>query len=111
MKLLIDANISYKIVGKIKSIFPDSLHVNNEKVKLNTDIEIWKYSNEHDFAILTYDADFYDIGLLKGSPPIIIWIRRGNLTISEITELLFINQLKIQNLQIESNKTICFEIL
>lgn len=40
----------------------------------------------YNFTIVTFDADFYDISLIKGCPPKIIWLRTGNLTTSEIVE-------------------------
>jgi predicted nuclease of predicted toxin-antitoxin system len=41
----------------------------------------------HEFSI-TFDADFYDISVINGHPPKIIWIRSGNLTTKEIVSLL-----------------------
>jgi predicted nuclease of predicted toxin-antitoxin system len=38
--------------------------------------------------IVTKDSDFSDISLLRGFPPKIIWIRRGNCKIAEIEEIL-----------------------
>jgi len=34
------------------------------------------------------DSDFYDISILNGHPPKIIWIRTGNLTTNNIVRLL-----------------------
>ena len=38
--------------------------------------------------MVTKDADFSELGLLRGFPPKVIWIRRGNCSTAEIETLL-----------------------
>jgi predicted nuclease of predicted toxin-antitoxin system len=45
-----------------------------------TDGHIWQYAIEHDFAIVSKDADFRLRSSLRGSPPKVIWLRIGNCT-------------------------------
>jgi len=42
MKLLLDQNISHKIVSSLSAVFPDSTHVRKERREKVTDIEIWE---------------------------------------------------------------------
>jgi len=56
------------------------------------DPDIWKYAKERDFAIVTFDSDFFDISIINGHPPKIIWIRTGNLTTTEIARLIINNK-------------------
>jgi predicted nuclease of predicted toxin-antitoxin system len=79
MKLLVDENISYRILNSVSSIFPESIHVSKEG-KLKSDVEIFQYARNNNFTILTFDEDFYDLQLLKGFPPKIVWLRSGNIT-------------------------------
>lgn len=51
MKLLFDENISFRIVKKVKEVFPESRG---------------------------FDEDFSDLQSLKGFPSKIIWLRMGN---------------------------------
>jgi predicted nuclease of predicted toxin-antitoxin system len=88
MKLLFDQNISFRIVNKLKEFFPDCKHVSDGGLKNREDPDIWLFAHDHDYVIVTFDSDFYDISLLNGSPPKIIWIRTGNLSTNEIIELL-----------------------
>lgn len=92
MKLLFDQNISFRITKKLQSYFPDCLHVSDCELSDCEDPEIWKYAKEKDFAIVTFDADFYDISIINGHPPKIIWIRTGNLTTIEIAQLIICNK-------------------
>ena len=52
------------------------------------DIEIWQYARDHDYMIVTKDADFSELGVVKGFPPKIIWIRRGNWSTQDIESVL-----------------------
>jgi predicted nuclease of predicted toxin-antitoxin system len=38
--------------------------------------------------IVTKDADFSELGILRGFPPKIIWIRRGNCSTQDIEMIL-----------------------
>ena len=88
MKLLFDQNISFRIINKLQDIFPESKQVRQLGLENFSDTEIWKYAKSNGFAIVTFDADFADIANIKGSPPKIIWLRTGNMTTDNITDLL-----------------------
>ena len=78
MKILFDQNISYRIVNKLRDIFPDGTQVRLEGLENATDAEIWNYAKKNGFNIGTFDTDFYDLATLKGHPPKVIWLRIGN---------------------------------
>ena len=92
MKLLFDQNISFRITRKLQSYFPGCLHVSDCKLSDCEDTEIWDYAKQNDFVIVTFDSDFFDISIINGHPPKIIWIRTGNLTTNEIVQLMIENQ-------------------
>ena len=92
MRLLFDQNISYRIVSKPKDDFPGCKHISNIGLLNREDPDIWLYAHDHNYVIVTFDSDFYDISLLNGFPPKIIWIRTGNLTTNEIADLLKANK-------------------
>lgn len=88
MKFLFDQNISFRIVKKIETFFPNSNQVRQLGIENYSDNEIWKYAKDNDFSVVTFDADFFEISNLKGHPPKIIWLRTGNLTTNNIIEIL-----------------------
>ncbi|CAM3620208.1 DUF5615 domain-containing protein [Flavobacterium gelidilacus] len=88
MKLLFDQNVSFRIVKKIETFFPNSNQVGQLGIENNSDKQIWKYTKDNDFSVVTFDADFFEISNLKGHPPKIIWLRTGNLTTNNIIEIL-----------------------
>lgn len=78
MKLLFDQNISFRIAKKVQDIFPGSGQVRELGLEDSKDSEIWKFAKENGYAIVTFDSDFYDLGLVKGSSPKVVWLRSGN---------------------------------
>jgi predicted nuclease of predicted toxin-antitoxin system len=73
MKLLFDQNISFRIIEKISNLFPDSKQVRQINLENCKDLEIWEFAKENDYVTVTFDSDFYDLGMLKGIPPKVIW--------------------------------------
>jgi predicted nuclease of predicted toxin-antitoxin system len=88
MRLLFDQNISFRIVKKVNLIFPGSQQVNELGLENKSDLEIWQFARDKGYTIVTFDADFYDLGLVKGVPPKIIWLRTGNTHTSNIATIL-----------------------
>ncbi len=88
MKLLFDEHLSYKLVNRIKDIFPESKHVNDVGLQTATDKMIWEYAKTKDFIIVTKDSDFIDIADIFGHPPFMIWIRSGNAKVNDIEYLI-----------------------
>lgn len=86
--LLFDQNISHRIVAKMVKTFPEAKQVRELGLENATDIEIWRFAKNNKFAIVTFDADFYDISNLYGHPPRIVWLRTGNRSTSNLIKLL-----------------------
>ena len=86
MNLLFDQNISFRLIKKIKDVFPDSKQVKELGLENATDIFI--YAKQNNFAIVTFDSDFCDLTTLKGFPPKIIWIRTGNTTTKNLEKII-----------------------
>ena len=97
MKLLIDENISYRIIKLIENQFPGSIHVSSISNSRITDFEIWKHAKDNNYVIVTYDEDFYEWQLIKENPPKIIWLRFGNMPTEIIANKLIKNIPNIQS--------------
>jgi predicted nuclease of predicted toxin-antitoxin system len=72
MKLLFDQNISFRIVSKIITKFPDSKHVSDVGLLGAKDAQIWQFARKGGFVIVTFDSDYYDMALIQGCPPRVI---------------------------------------
>ncbi len=112
MKLLFDQNISFRIEKKLSLIFNESRHISKLGLMNVNDIDIWNYAKNENYVIVTFDSDFYDISIINGCPPKIIWIRKGNLTTNQIANLLEENHLIIRNFisNPEKQDIACLEI-
>ena len=110
MKLLFDQNISYRIVKRITSIYPDSEQVRRLGLENKTDREIWDFAREEQFSIVTFDSDFYDMSLLLGHPPKVIWLKIGNTTTENIESILNQKSSQIKAF-IEDSDLRCLEII
>ena len=88
MKLLFDQNISFRILKKLDKYFPESKQVKELGLQNFSDKQIWDYAKENNFALITFDSDFFDLANLFGHPPKIIWLRTGNLTTNELAEMI-----------------------
>ena len=88
MKLLIDQNISYRLITSLKNIFPEITHTKELSLETASDEDIWKYAKENGYVIVTKDSDFNDLAVLRGLLPKIIWIQKGNCSTDDILRLL-----------------------
>ena len=89
MKLLLDANISWRLVRRLSANFQAVEHVKNTGLHVPADDkDIWTWALANDFIIVTNDEDFLNMLLLRGFPPKVILLRRGNQTTDQVAALL-----------------------
>jgi predicted nuclease of predicted toxin-antitoxin system len=78
MKLLLDENLSRRLVPFLQNDFPGSTQVVLVGLERADDIAIWEYAREHGYVIVTKDVDYYDLSLFRGAPPHVLWLQIGN---------------------------------
>jgi len=88
VKLLLDQNISFRLVKKLEPKFPGTKHVSNLGLINKSDRDIWDLAKKEGFVIVTFDSDFYEFSLTEGQPPKLIWIRSGNCATKNVERLL-----------------------
>lgn len=88
MKLLLDENLSDRIVHRIIDLYPNSDHVKTLALTNTDDVLIWEYAKENNFVIVSKDSDFHQRSLLYGYPPKLIYLRVGNSPTSKIIQIL-----------------------
>lgn len=52
------------------------------------DADVWSFAQENGFTVVSKDADFVNLALLRGQPPKLIYIRVGNCATERIGQLL-----------------------
>ena len=84
MKLLLDNNLSPRLVASMADVLPGAEHVSRLDLGQASDTGIWDYARTHGLTILTKDSDFNDLLVVHGPPPKVVWLRIGNCTTSQV---------------------------
>jgi len=109
MKLLLDENLSRRIIPALQQAYPNSSQIALLQMHEASDLDIWEYAKKEGYAIVTQDADFHEYNLLHAGPPLVIWLRCGNQPKNIILDKLLSHQPTIQ--EAEQDKNIwCIEI-
>lgn len=74
MKLLLDENLSDRIIPRITNFYPSSQHVKTLALTNTDDVVIWEYAKVNDFVIVSKDSDFHQRSLVYGHPPKFIYL-------------------------------------
>ena len=88
MKLLFDQNLSFRLCERLSDIFPGSVQARTIGLQRADDLQMWNYARERGMTIVSLDADFADLSVLRGAPPRVIWLRCGNRSTEYIERLL-----------------------
>jgi predicted nuclease of predicted toxin-antitoxin system len=100
LKLLFDANLSPRLVSRLRELFPDSAHIfHTGLARYTSDETIWEYARINGFVIVTADADFLDLAAVRGAPPKIVRLENCNYRTSQIEELIRRNAILISELE------------
>jgi len=86
MKLLLDANLSWRLVPKLTPYFSEVVHIDSTHFQMPAkDIEIWQYAKENGF------------------PPKIVLLRMGNQSNKHIFNILVTKKTDIEQLVVNNN--------
>lgn len=88
MKLLLDQNLSHRLVDALQDLCPDILHVGSVGLAEASDDAVWAFARTNGFTIVTKDSDFDQRAFLLGPPPKIVWVQLGNCTTRDVETLL-----------------------
>lgn len=88
LKLLFDQNISFRIIRQVEDFLPLATQVRLLGLENSQDHVIWEFAKSNHYTIVTFDIDYYDMSLIKGTPPKIIWLRIGNTSTMNLVHCL-----------------------
>ena len=97
MKLLLDENISRRIVSALEPTFPGSSHVITEGLESATDAVVWTHARSGNFVIVSKDDDFIALSSLDPDPPRLIKLSLGNCSNSQVLTALLQQQALIES--------------
>ena len=95
MKLLLDENISYRLVRVLDQVFPGTAHV-TDIPGLKGDRAIWEHAKDHGYTLVTFDTDFVQLAALRGAPPKVLLLTLRNPRHTAIASLLVLRKEQIE---------------
>jgi predicted nuclease of predicted toxin-antitoxin system len=78
VKLLLDENLSRRLVPALQARFPGSSQVALLSLERATDAQLCEHAAQHDFVICTKDDDFQRLVAARGYRPRLIHLALGN---------------------------------
>ncbi len=94
--LLLDENLSPRLIAKIAPYFPGCLHVLHAGLDNSPDLEIWDFAKTKKLSIVTKDKDFLTLLEKHGHPPKILHLSLGNVRVATIEKTLITNESQIK---------------
>lgn len=88
MKLLLDENLSRRIVPFLQHEFPGTSQVTLLGLESASDQDIWLRAKKDGYVVVTRDADFQELSLVWGAPPQVIRLRTPNLNRTAVLKML-----------------------
>jgi predicted nuclease of predicted toxin-antitoxin system len=109
MKLLLDENLSRRIVPFLQNDFPGSSQVALLGLESASDLEIWQYAHAHGFVIVSRDSDFQERSLIDGHPPQVVWLKIPNRSKTVVLNILLEHRAEIEQAILKESRA-CVEI-
>ncbi len=106
MKLLLDQNLSRKLVAEHQTPYTGSTHVFILGLQKAHDSDIWYYAKHHGFTLATKNTDMVDLCVLRGGRPKVLWLRVGNCTTDVVREVLELNADRIQRFDADTARVV-----
>ncbi|MEI7843455.1 MAG: DUF5615 family PIN-like protein [Gallionellaceae bacterium] len=96
MKLLLDENLSRRIVPFLQTVFPESSQVTLLNLEAASDSEIWQYAKSNGFVIVSRDSDFQERSMVAGHPPQVVWLKIPNRSKAVVLKILLEHHTEIE---------------
>ena len=107
MKLLLDENLSRRLVPLLQQEFPGTTQVTLLGLESASDQVIWLRAKQDGYVVVTRDADFQELSLVWGAPPKVIRLRTPNLNRMAVLKMLLDHKAEIhQYLEIDSMSSV-----
>ncbi|MBV8810089.1 MAG: DUF5615 family PIN-like protein [Acidobacteriaceae bacterium] len=103
MKLLLDEDLSPRLVPKLLSLFSELAHVGDVGLRQAHDQAIWNWATANGYAIVTSDNDFVEMSQRFGWPPKLIHIEHCDFPFRVVEDMLRRSAVRLS--EFEKDKT------
>jgi predicted nuclease of predicted toxin-antitoxin system len=97
MKLLLDENLSRRLVPLLADSYPGTTHVVLVGLERATDLVVWEFAAANGCVIVTKDDDFSALAALRGHPPRVLKLTLGNSSSAQVLSTLLTHQTQIED--------------
>lgn len=109
MKLLLDENLSRRLIPFLQHDYPDSTQIALIDLESASDTVVWQTAKQDGYVIVTRDADFQELSQVWGQPPKIIWLKTKNPSRAATLKLLLKHREAIEQALLVQGQA-CIEI-
>ena len=95
MRLLLDENLSPRLVGLLADLYPGMEHVQRLGLGSADDAQVWQYAKLHGLAIVSKE----------NAPPKVVWLRLGNCSTTDVEKVLRSTQVAVHRFLEEDEET------
>jgi predicted nuclease of predicted toxin-antitoxin system len=106
VKLLLDENLSRRLVRRIEDLFPESRHVSSEGLMQVPDAAVWAYARKNGFVIISADSDFYELAITLGPPPKVIWLKGCDYPTAAIEKVIRSQSIRIADFGMDPEQAV-----
>ena len=92
VKLLLDENLSRRLIASLQVKFPGTTQVALAGLQSESDAAVWEFARQHGYVIVTKDDDFTGLQALQGFPPKLIVLQLGNCTNQQVLDVLLASE-------------------
>ena len=108
MRLLLDQNLSQRLIPKLATSFPGSKHVKDFGLTGDDDERIWGVAAHEGFILISKDSDFYYRSLMRGHPPKFVYVRAGNCSTGQIADMVNAHVGQIKAFAADAEESVLF---
>ena len=111
MKLLLDQNLSYRLLARVEIVFPGSSQIHRLGMEHADDAVIWSFAQENGFTIVRPRIPISMRGVWSRAfpPQAILWLKCGNVSTQRVQEILLRSMEAISTF-IREGQAACLEI-
>ena len=106
MKFIVDHNLPPRLARLLDQRFPGTSHTLDLAFDRLPDIKLWEYAKMNGFHLITKDGDHFQLALLRGAPPKVVWVRIGNAPTSAVLALIERHLDTIEKFLLEEGPTV-----
>ena len=88
VKLLLDENLSHRLVPILQVAFPGTAHAVAEGLSGADDLRVWRHARDNGFVLVSKDDDFIGLAARHGPPLSVIRLSIGNSSNAAVHGLL-----------------------